>query len=50
MGEALRKVDYLIDVPEETINKIIFQMTFAKFDKGNWLFKVDEKATMLQIV
>ena len=44
LGTALRKVDYLEDVPEDTINKIIFMMTFAKFDKGNMLFKVDEKA------
>ena len=29
---ALRTVDYLKKVPDETINKIIFSMTFAKFD------------------
>ena len=34
LESALKTIEYLHGVPEETINKIIFSMTFAKFDKG----------------
>mmetsp|Transcript_3612 Transcript_3612/g.5447 ORF Transcript_3612/g.5447 Transcript_3612/m.5447 type:complete len:133 (+) Transcript_3612:323-721(+) len=38
LESALKTIDYLRDVPDETINKIIFSMTFAKFDKGSKIF------------
>lgn len=38
LESALKTIDYLKGVPEETINKIIFSMTFAKFDKGSKIF------------
>lgn len=50
LESALRTIDYLKDVPDETVNKIIFSMTFAKFDKGAMLFKADERAIMLHII
>jgi hypothetical protein len=37
-------------VPDETINKIIFSMTFAKFDKGSKIFQVDEPSHIKQII
>lgn len=38
LESALKTIDYLQGVPDETINKIIFSMTFAKFDKGSKIF------------
>ena len=38
LESALKTIEYLHSVPEETINKIIFSMTFAKFDKGSKIF------------
>ena len=35
---ALQTIDYLNGVPDETINRIIFSMTFAKFEKGSKIF------------
>ena len=37
-------------MPDETINKIIFGMTFAKFDKGSKIFQVDETSVMMQVI
>ena len=34
---ALKAIPYLRDVPEETINRLVYSMTFAKFDKGQTL-------------
>lgn len=50
LESALKTIDYLHGVPEETINKIIFSMTFAKFDKGSKIFQVDETSTIMQII
>ena len=57
LESALRTIDYLAEteegarngtnVPEATINKIIFSMRFAKFDKGSKIFAVDEFSYML---
>jgi hypothetical protein len=38
LESTLNTIDYLQGVPEETINKIIFSMVFAKFDKGSKIF------------
>jgi len=38
LESALRTIDYLDGVPDKTLNKIIFSMTFAKFDKGSKIF------------
>ena len=38
LESALKTIDYLQGVPDETVNKIIFSMTFAKFDKGSKIF------------
>ena len=38
LESALKTIDYLNGVPEETITKIIFSMTFASFDKGSKIF------------
>jgi CRP-like cAMP-binding protein len=38
LESALKTIDYLQGVPEETITKIIFSMTFASFDKGSKIF------------
>lgn len=38
LESALKTIDYLQGVPDETINMIIFSMTFAKFDKGSKIF------------
>jgi len=38
LESILKTIDYLQGVPDETINKIIFSMTFAKFDKGSKIF------------
>ena len=50
LESALKTIDYLQGVPDETINKIIFSMTFAKFDKGSKIFQVDETSRMMQII
>lgn len=50
LESALKTIDYLNGVPDETINKIIFSMTFAKFDKGSRIFSVDETSHMMQII
>ena len=47
---ALKTIEYLEKVPDDTINKIIFSMTFAKFDKGSKIFQVDETSVMMQII
>ena len=44
---ALKTIEYLEKVPDDTINKIIFSMTFAKFDKGSKIFQVDETSVMM---
>ena len=38
LESALKTIDYLHGVPEETITKIIFSLRFAKFDKGSKIF------------
>lgn len=38
LESALKTIDYLQEVPDETINKIIYSLTFAKFDKGSKIF------------
>lgn len=38
LESALKTIDYLHGVPDDIINKIIFSMTFAKFDKGSKIF------------
>jgi len=38
LESTLKTIDYLKEVPEHTINKIVFSMTFAKFDKGSKIF------------
>jgi hypothetical protein len=38
LESALKTIDYLQGVPDETITKIIFSMTFASFDKGSKIF------------
>ena len=38
LESALKTIDYLKDVPDSTINRVIFSMTFAKFDKGSKIF------------
>ena len=50
LESILKTIDYLQGVPDETINKIIFSMTFAKFDKGSKIFQVDETALLMQII
>ena len=50
LESALKTIEYLQAVPDETINKIIFSMTFAKFDKGSKIFQVDETSRMMQII
>lgn len=50
LESALKTIDYLKDVPDETINKIIFSMTFAKFDKGAPIFKVDNPSHIMLII
>ena len=50
LESALKTIEYLQAVPDETINKIIFSMTFAKFDKGSRIFQVDETSRMMQII
>lgn len=50
LESALKTIDYLQEVPDETINKIVFSMTFAKFDKGAKIFSVDETSRMMQII
>lgn len=50
LESALKTIDYLKDVPEKTINRIIFSMTFAKFDKGSRIFQVDEVSHIMQII
>lgn len=47
LESILKTVDYLQGVPEETINKIIFSMTFAKFDKGSKIFQVDDTSNIM---
>lgn len=50
LESALKTIEYLHGVPEETINKIIFSMTFAKFDKGSKIFQVNETSHIMQII
>lgn len=50
LESALKTIMYLDKVPDETINKIIFSMSFAKFDKGSKIFQVDETSGMMQII
>ena len=50
LESALKTIDYLQDVPDETLNKIIFSMTFAKFDKGSKIFQVDETSHIMQVI
>jgi CRP-like cAMP-binding protein len=50
LESALKTIDYLQEVPDETINKIIFSMTFAKFDKGASIFKVDQASYIMLII
>lgn len=50
LQSALQTIEYLKDVPLRTINRIIYSMEFAKFDKGQMLFFVEEKAEILNIV
>jgi CRP-like cAMP-binding protein len=50
LESALKTIEYLHSVPEETINKIIFSMTFAKFDKGSKIFQVNETSHIMQII
>jgi CRP-like cAMP-binding protein len=38
LESALKTIDYLNGVPDDTITKIIFSMTFASFDKGSKIF------------
>lgn len=47
---ALKTIPYLRDVPDDTINKLIYSMTFAKFDKGQKLMQTEDKSNMMQIV
>lgn len=35
---VLKKIDYLKDAPSESLNKIVFSLTFAKFDSGSKIF------------
>jgi len=44
---ALKTIDYLNDVPDETITKIIYSLTFAKFEKGSKIFQMEEISNML---
>jgi CRP-like cAMP-binding protein len=50
LESALKTIDYLHNVPDDVINKIIFSMTFAKFDKGSKIFQVDETSHIMQII
>lgn len=47
---ALKTIDYLSDVPDETITKIIYSLTFTKFEKGTKIFMCDETSNMMQII
>jgi signal-transduction protein with cAMP-binding, CBS, and nucleotidyltransferase domain len=47
---ALKTIDYLSDVPDETITKIIYSLTFTKFEKGTKIFQSDETSNMMQII
>ena len=47
---ALRTIEYLENVPDNTINKIIFSMSFVKFEKGSKIFQVDDTSFMMYII
>lgn len=38
LESCLRQIDYLSDIPDETIHEIIYSMNFVKFDKGSKIF------------
>jgi CRP-like cAMP-binding protein len=50
LESALKTIEYFDKVPDETINQVIFSMSFAKFDKGSKIFMVDETSGMMQII
>lgn len=43
---SLKTIDYLKNIPDEAIVKIIFGLEFAKFDKGSKIFEKDEVANV----
>ena len=50
LESAMRSIDYLKGVPDDVICKIVFSMTFAKFDKGSKIFQDGETSTIMQII
>ena len=50
LESALKTIEYFDKVPDDTINQVIFSMSFAKFDKGSKIFMVDETSGMMQII
>lgn len=47
---ALKTIDYMQGVPDETITEIIFSVEYAKFDKGSKIFEKDEIANVLWLI
>ena len=47
---SLKTIDYLKNIPNETITEIIFSIEFAKFDKGSKIFEKDEVANVLWLL